>query len=88
MKISTQTKKHMLKSRILKSEVFTNFQDGRRRHDGTSSECYKMGSYHLILTKIGKQTKKSTLSLKIIKAEVHGHFQDGSRGFFGNSSAC
>jgi hypothetical protein len=77
-----------LKVKKAKPEVTDSFQDGRRRHDGNSSECYKMGSYHLISTKIGTQTKKSTLSSKIIKAEVHGHFQDGRPGFFGNSSAC
>jgi hypothetical protein len=34
------------------------FQDGRRRHVGNSSECYKMGNYHPILMQIGTQTKK------------------------------
>jgi hypothetical protein len=88
MKISTQTKKNMLRSKITKAEVQTKFQDGRRRHVGNSSECYKMGNYHLISTKIATQTKKNTLSSKIIRAEVHGHFQDGRPGCFGNSSAC
>jgi hypothetical protein len=77
-----------LKVKKAKSEVTDSFQDGRRCHDENSSECYKMGSYHLISTKIGTQTKKSTLSSKIIKAEVHGHFQDVRPGFLGNSSAC
>jgi hypothetical protein len=54
--------------------VTDRFQDGRRRHVGNSSACYKMGYYHPILMKIGKQTKKSMLSSKIIKAEVYGHF--------------
>jgi hypothetical protein len=43
-------------------EVTDRFQDGRRRHDGNSSECLKMGNYHPILMKIGTQTKKSMLS--------------------------
>jgi hypothetical protein len=50
--------------------VTDRFQDGRRRHVGNSSECYKMGNYHPILMKIGPQTKKKMLSLKITKAEV------------------
>jgi hypothetical protein len=50
--------------------VTDRFQDGRRRHVGNSSECYKMGNYHPILMKIGTQTKKNMLSLKITKAEV------------------
>jgi hypothetical protein len=79
---STQSQKNT------KPEVTDCFQDGRRRHDENSSECYKMGSYHLISTKIGTQTEKSTLSSKSIKAKVHGNFQDGRPGFFENSSAC
>jgi hypothetical protein len=50
--------------------VTDRFQDGRRRHVGNSSESYKMGSYHPVLTQIGTQTKKNILSLKITKAEV------------------
>jgi hypothetical protein len=61
--------------------VTDRFQDGRHRHFGNSSECYKMGNYHSILMKIGTQTKKSMLSSKIIKAEVYGHFQDGRPGY-------
>jgi hypothetical protein len=68
--------------------VTDRFQDGRRRHFGNSSECYKMGNYHPILMKFGAQTKKNMLSLKIIKAEVYGHFQDGRRRHFGNSTEC
>jgi uncharacterized protein with von Willebrand factor type A (vWA) domain len=60
-------------------EVTDRFQDGRRRHVGNSSECYKMGNYHPILMKIGTQTKKNMLSLKITKAEVQAKFQDGRR---------
>jgi hypothetical protein len=68
--------------------VTDRFQDGRRRHVGNSSECYKMGNYHPILMKIGTQTKKNMLSLKITKAEVEAKFQDGRRRHFGNWSAC
>jgi hypothetical protein len=50
--------------------VTDRFQDGRRRHAGNSSACYKMGNYHPILMKIGTQTKKKTLSSTITKAEV------------------
>jgi hypothetical protein len=50
--------------------VTDRFQDGRRRHVGNSSACYKMGNYHPILMKIGTQTKKNMLSSKITKAEV------------------
>jgi hypothetical protein len=59
--------------------VTDRFQHGRRRHVRNSSECYKMGNYHLILMKFGTQTKKNILSSKITKAEVYGHFQDGRR---------
>jgi hypothetical protein len=44
-------------------------QDGRCRHVGTSSACYKMGNYHRTLMKIGTQTKQNMLSSKVIKAE-------------------
>jgi hypothetical protein len=54
--------------------VTDRFQDGRRRHVGNSSACYKMGNYHPILMKIGTQTKKNMLSSKITKAEVYGQF--------------
>jgi hypothetical protein len=40
LKFDTQTKTDMLSSKITKAEVWTNFQDGRRRHFGKSSECY------------------------------------------------
>jgi hypothetical protein len=53
-------------------EVTNRFQDGRRRHVGNSSECYKMGNYHPILMKIGTQTKQNMLSSKVIKAEPYG----------------
>jgi hypothetical protein len=39
MKIGTQAKPDMLKSKITKAEVQANFQDGRRRHVGNSSAC-------------------------------------------------
>jgi hypothetical protein len=48
-------------------EVTDRFQDGRRRHLGNSSECYKMGNYHPILMKICTQTKKNMLSSKVTK---------------------
>jgi hypothetical protein len=63
------------------------FQDGRRRHIWNSSECYKMGNYHLISLKIGTQTKKHTLKLEITKAEMQAKFQDGRRRHSGQSSA-
>jgi hypothetical protein len=44
--------------------VTDRFQDGRRRHVGNSSACYKMGNYHPISMKIGTQTKKDMLSSK------------------------
>jgi hypothetical protein len=68
--------------------VTDRFQDGRRRHVGNSSACYKMGNYHPILMKIGTQTKKNMLSSKITKAEVQAKFQDGRRRHVGNSSEC
>jgi hypothetical protein len=49
MKVSTQTKKNMLNLRITKAEVEAKFPDGRRRHIGNSSACYKMDNYHPIL---------------------------------------
>jgi hypothetical protein len=70
MKIGTQTKKNMLSLRITKAEVLAEFQDGRRRHVGNSSACYKMGNYHPIFTQIGTQTKKNMLSSKFIRPEV------------------
>jgi hypothetical protein len=45
--------------------VTNRFQDGRRRHVGNSSKCYKMGNYHPILMKIGTQIRKNMMSLKI-----------------------
>jgi hypothetical protein len=86
MKIGKQIKKHMLSSKITEAEVYTNFQDGRRRHVGNSSacSCYKMGSYHPISLKTGTQTKKHMLSSRITKAEVQAEFQDGRRRQFGN----
>jgi hypothetical protein len=65
-------------------EVTECFQDGRRRHVGNSSECYKMGNHHPILMKIGTQTKKNMLSLKITIPQVQAQFQDGRRRHFGN----
>jgi hypothetical protein len=67
IKIGTQTKKNMLKSKITKAEVQANFQHSRRRQFGNSSVCYKMGNYRPILMKIGTQTKTDMLSSKIRK---------------------
>jgi hypothetical protein len=65
--------------------VTDRFQDGRRRHVGNSSECYKMGNYHPILMQIGTQTKKNILSSKVTKAEVTDRFQDGRCRHVGTS---
>jgi hypothetical protein len=51
MKSSTQTEKHMLKSKITEAEVQAEFQDGRRHLVGISSACYKLGNYHTNLMK-------------------------------------
>jgi hypothetical protein len=64
--------------------VTDRFQDGRRRHVGNSSECYKIGNYHPNLMQIGIQTKKSMLSLKITIPEMTIKFQDGRRRHIGN----
>jgi hypothetical protein len=72
MKIGTQTKKNILSSKVTKAEVTDCSQDGRRRHVGNSSTCYKMGNYHRTLMKIGTQTKQNMLSSKVIKAEAYG----------------
>jgi hypothetical protein len=72
VKIGTQTKKSIVSSKVTKAEVTYRFQDGRRRHVGNSSACYKMGNYHRTLMKIGTQTKTGMLSSKVIKAEAYG----------------
>jgi hypothetical protein len=84
MQIGTQTKKTMLSLEVTTPEVTIKFQDGRRRHVGNSSECYKMGNYHPILMQIDTQTKKNMLSLKITIPEVTTKFQDGRRRHIGN----
>jgi hypothetical protein len=66
-------------------EVTDRFQDGRRRHVGNSSACYKMGNYHPILMKIGTQTKKNMLSLEVTIPEVTIKFQDGHCRHVGTS---
>jgi hypothetical protein len=75
--------------------VTDRFQDGRRRHVGNSSECYKMGNYHPILMQIGTQTKKNMLSSKFALLDNTGSDwkiqipDDGRRRRpFGNWSAC
>jgi hypothetical protein len=47
--IGTQTKKHILSSKITKTEVQAKLQDGGRRRFGQSNACYKMSNYHPIL---------------------------------------
>jgi hypothetical protein len=84
MKIGTHIKTGMLSSKITKAEVYANVQDGRRRHFGTSSKCYKMGNYRPTLTKFGIQINKNMLHSKITKAEVSGHFQDSRRYYLGS----
>jgi hypothetical protein len=64
--------------------VTDRFQDGRRRHVGNSSECYKVGNYHPIFMQISTQTKKNMLSLEVTKPEVTIKFQDGRRRHLGN----
>jgi hypothetical protein len=61
MKFDTQTKKNILSSKVTKVEVTDRFQDGRRRHVGNSSACYKMGNYHRTLMKSGTQQRRPTL---------------------------
>jgi hypothetical protein len=63
------------------------FQDGRRRHFGNSSECYKMGNCRPILLKFGIQTKTDMLSFKFTKAEAAANFENGRCRCFGNSRA-
>jgi hypothetical protein len=64
--------------------VTDRFQDGRRRHVGNSSECYKMGNYHPILMQISTETKKIMLSLEVTIPEMTIKFQDGRRCHIGN----
>jgi hypothetical protein len=47
----------MLSSKVSKADIIDRFEDGRRRHVGNSSACYKMGNDHPISMKIGTQTK-------------------------------
>jgi hypothetical protein len=70
MKIGTETVENMLSSKIIKAEVFSHFQDGRRRRFDNKGERHKMGNYHPILMKIGTQTRKNMLCSKLTKAEV------------------
>jgi hypothetical protein len=65
-------------------EVTDRFQDGRRRHVGNSSACYKMGNYHPDFDENWYKTKKSMLSLEVTIPEVTIKFQDGRRRPFGN----
>jgi hypothetical protein len=61
MKFDAQTKKNMLSSKVIKAGMIDRFQDGRRRHVGTSIACYEMGNYHRTLMKIGTQTTQNML---------------------------
>jgi hypothetical protein len=54
----------------MKAELQAKIQDGRRRHVGNSSACYKIGNYHPMSMKIGIQTKTGMLSSKVTKAEA------------------
>jgi hypothetical protein len=45
MKFDTKTNKKMLSLKFTIPEMIDRFQDGRRRHVGNSSACYKMGNY-------------------------------------------
>jgi hypothetical protein len=65
--------------------MIDRFQDGRRRHVGNLSACYKMGNYHPILMEIGIRTKKNILSSKVTKAEVTDRIQDGRCRHVGTS---
>jgi hypothetical protein len=69
-------------------EVTDRFQDGRCRHFGNSSACYKMGTYHPILMQIGIQTEKNMPSSEITKPEALVKFQDSRRRHFGKWSEC
>jgi hypothetical protein len=45
--------KNILSSKVLKAEMTDRSQNGRRRHVGNSSACYKMGNCHPTLMQIG-----------------------------------
>jgi hypothetical protein len=72
MKIGTPTKKNILSSKVTEAEVTDRFPDGRRRHVGNSSACYKMGNYHRTFMKIGTQTKADMLTSKVTETEAYG----------------
>jgi hypothetical protein len=61
MKLDTQIKKNMLRSKVTKAGMIDRLQDDRRRHVENSSACYKMGNYHRTLMKIGTQTEQNML---------------------------
>jgi hypothetical protein len=75
--------KNMLRSKIIKAEVQAKFQDGRRRHIGNSSECYKGGNCHPILMKLSEQTKKRMRSSEVTETGSQVKFQDGRCRQFG-----
>jgi hypothetical protein len=82
MQIDTQTKKNMLSLKITIPELYTKFQNIRRRHFGNSSACNKMGNYNPISMQIAIQTKKSMPSSEITKPETFAKFQDDRRRHF------
>jgi hypothetical protein len=84
MQIGSKTKKNMLSLKVIIPEVETKFQDGSRRHFGSSSDSYKVGNYHPILLKKGIQTKKRMPSSEITKTKVYVKFHDGCRRHFWN----
>jgi hypothetical protein len=65
--------------------VTDRFQDGRRRHVGNSSECYKMGNYDPILMKFDTEIKKNMLGSKFRKAGMIDRFQDSRCRHVGTS---
>jgi hypothetical protein len=59
-------------SKFTKAEMVDRFQDGRHRHVGKSSACYKISNYHRTLMRIGTQLQQNMLSSKVLKAEAYG----------------
>jgi hypothetical protein len=69
MKFDTQTKKNMLGSKVRKAGMIDRFQDGRRRHVGTSM----LLNYHRTRWKLVHWLSKICWSsAKVIKAEAYG----------------
>jgi hypothetical protein len=72
MQIGTQTKKHMLSSKIIEAVVYTSFQDGADTMLEIQVNAIKWAIHHPISMKIGTQTKTGMLSSKVTKAEAYG----------------